>query len=139
MYSALSLCRTIKKNRDDYIKRLNDIYKNNLDKDHVEHIVGHAQFTGPKDVVVGDRAITAKHILIATGTKPILPNVPGEINLPLSLKVVSPVWYIVVCLLKLMIVVESCLKVLSLALPVMDSLNWRTYPSKSVNHVHMTE
>ena len=81
LYFVLWLYSTIKKNRDAYVKRLNDIYKNNLDKDHVEHIAGHAQFTGPKDVVVGDRALTAKHILIATGTKPIVPSVPGEICL----------------------------------------------------------
>lgn len=43
----------------------------------MEYISGHAKFTGPKQVTVGDEVITAERILIATGTKPIVPNVPG--------------------------------------------------------------
>ncbi|XP_064394075.1 glutathione reductase, mitochondrial-like [Halichondria panicea] len=70
---------TIKKSRDEYVKRLNGIYFNNLEKDNVEYISGHAQFTGPSEVKVGDRTLTAKHILIATGTKPMIPpNTPGS-------------------------------------------------------------
>ena len=68
---------TVKKSRDDYVKRLNGIYFNNLEKDHVEYIKGHATFTGPREVTVGDQTYTAKHILIATGTKPMVPKVPG--------------------------------------------------------------
>ena len=60
------------------MKRLNGIYFNNLQKDNVEYISGHAKFTGPKEVKVGDRVLNAKHILIATGSKPIIPaNTPG--------------------------------------------------------------
>ena len=71
-------CSVIKKTRDEYIKRLNGIYYNNLQKDKVELITGHAKFTGPNEVTVGDQKITAKHILIATGTKPMIPpNTPG--------------------------------------------------------------
>ncbi|CAI8021486.1 Glutathione reductase, mitochondrial, partial [Geodia barretti] len=69
---------TIKKARDDYVKRLNDIYFANLQKDAVEYIKGHATFTGPHEVKVGDKTYTAEHILIATGTKPIIPKVPGH-------------------------------------------------------------
>ncbi len=70
--------RTVKKSRDEYIKRLNGIYRNNLAKDNVEYIVGHATFKGPNEVMVGDTSYTAKHILIATGTKPIFPaGTPG--------------------------------------------------------------
>ena len=38
-------------------------------------------FKGPKEVHVGDQVLTAKHILIATGTKPVVPSttdVPGK-------------------------------------------------------------
>jgi len=74
----LSPCSTVKKSRDDYVKRLNGIYQRNLEKDSVEYIAGHASFTGPKEVVVGDKTYTAKHVLIATGTKPIFPtSTPG--------------------------------------------------------------
>ena len=69
----------MKQKRDAYVKRLNGIYFNNLQKDNVEYVKGHATFTGPKEVVVGDQKLTAKHILIATGTKPIIPdNTPGN-------------------------------------------------------------
>lgn len=43
----------------------------------MELITGHATFTSPKEVKVGEETITAEHILIATGTKPIVPQVPG--------------------------------------------------------------
>ncbi len=69
---------TVKKSRDDYVKRLNGIYFSNLQKDNVEYIKGHATFTGPREVSVGDQKYTAKHILIATGTKPMVPQqTPG--------------------------------------------------------------
>lgn len=45
---------------------------------NVELILGHAKFTGPKEVLVNDVTLTAKHILVATGTKPIIPDVPGK-------------------------------------------------------------
>lgn len=38
-------------------------------------------FKSPKEVVVGDQVLTAEHILIATGTKPMVPSdkdVPGK-------------------------------------------------------------
>lgn len=73
--------RTVKKRRDAYIKKLNGIYFNNLQKDKVEFLADHASFTSPTEVTVGERKLTAKHILIATGTKPIIPaNTPGTIN-----------------------------------------------------------
>ena len=69
----------MKQKRDAYIKRLNGINFNNLQKDNVEYISGHATFVGPKEVVVGDQKLTAEHILVATGTKPMIPqNTPGE-------------------------------------------------------------
>jgi len=44
----------------------------------VEYIAGHAKFTGPKEVTVDGTKFTAEHILIATGTKPIIPSIPGD-------------------------------------------------------------
>ena len=70
---------TIKKSRDAYVKRLNGIYYSNLEKDHIEYIAGHAQFKSPTEVQVGDRTLIAKHIVVASGTKPMIPsNTPGE-------------------------------------------------------------
>lgn len=65
------------KNRDAYIKRLNDIYKNTLDNNKVDVIRGHARFVDPHTVAVGQQVYTADHILIATGGKPVIPDIPG--------------------------------------------------------------
>lgn len=40
-------------------------------------VSGRARFTGPNTVAVGERAIRARRILIATGSRPLVPDVPG--------------------------------------------------------------
>jgi glutathione reductase (NADPH) len=67
----------LKSRRDDYIQRLNGIYASNLDKRSVEYIAGHGSFRDPHTVTVGDREISAERILIATGGRPIVPDIPG--------------------------------------------------------------
>ncbi|MDX1508380.1 MAG: FAD-dependent oxidoreductase, partial [Woeseiaceae bacterium] len=67
----------LKARRDAYIKRLNSIYENNLDKRNVEYLAGTASFVDAHTVSVGDREVTAKRIVIATGGKPIVPDIPG--------------------------------------------------------------
>ena len=67
----------MKEMRDAYIERLNGIYGRNLDNSGVELITGAASFSGPKTVQVGEDTITAKHILIAVGGRPFMPNLPG--------------------------------------------------------------
>lgn len=67
----------VKATRDAYIKRLNGIYSSNLEKSKVEKIIGHATFTDDGCVEVEGEKIQAKHILIATGGRPILPAIPG--------------------------------------------------------------
>eukprot|EP00033_Pygsuia_biforma_P001411 GCRY01001595.1.p1 GENE.GCRY01001595.1~~GCRY01001595.1.p1 ORF type:complete len:472 (+),score=101.83 GCRY01001595.1:162-1577(+) len=69
---------TIKSKRDAYIKRLNGIYGNNLEKSKVTHISGDAKFVGPNSVEVNGETYTADHILIATGGRPSVPDVPGK-------------------------------------------------------------
>lgn len=68
---------TVKKSRDAYIKRLNGIYENNLQKDNVEYIPGHAVFTPEGNIKVGENVYCGKHILIACGGRPTIPNFPG--------------------------------------------------------------
>lgn len=68
---------TVKKSRDAYVKRLNGIYENNLKKDNVEYIPGHAVFTPEGNVKVGDTVYSSKHILIAIGGRPTVPAFPG--------------------------------------------------------------
>jgi glutathione reductase (NADPH) len=67
----------LKARRDAYIKRLNDIYGNNLDKRGVTHIVGAARMVDAHTVVVDGHEYTAERIVIATGGRPIMPTIPG--------------------------------------------------------------
>ncbi|KAJ1923883.1 Glutathione reductase [Tieghemiomyces parasiticus] len=67
----------LKSHRDAYVHRLNGIYVNNLNKDHVEFIFGHASFVSPTVVKVNDEQLEAKKILVAAGGHPIWPKVPG--------------------------------------------------------------
>jgi glutathione reductase (NADPH) len=68
---------TLKKKRDAYIERLNGIYERNLVNDKVELVRGFGRLTGPHTVEVGGRTVSARHIVIATGGRPMLPPVPG--------------------------------------------------------------
>lgn len=68
----------MKQKRDAYVKRLNDIYYANLEKDKVSLVRGNAKFTGPKEVTINGEKYTAEHILIATGGHPKMDhNIPG--------------------------------------------------------------
>ncbi|KAN0033252.1 hypothetical protein ACTA71_002676 [Dictyostelium dimigraforme] len=71
----------VKKARDEYVKRLNGIYDNNLAKDDIVRISGYGRFIGPKEIQVNGEngeKYTADHILIATGGRPTVPDVPGK-------------------------------------------------------------
>jgi glutathione reductase (NADPH) len=67
----------LKINKDIEINRLNDIYKNILNSSGVDIIEGRAVITGPNQLQVAGREITAQHILIATGGRPSFPPIPG--------------------------------------------------------------
>ena len=68
---------SLKARRDAYVTRLNGIYENNLDKRGVEYIAGAAKFVDPHTLAVGDEHYRAERIVIATGGRPIVPDVPG--------------------------------------------------------------
>ena len=63
--------------RDAYVERLNGIYLRNLDSSQVEIFRGWATFESPSQVRVGDTLLSADHILIATGGRPMIPDIPG--------------------------------------------------------------
>lgn len=63
--------------KDAEIDRLNGLYIKTLEGAGVEIIDGRATVTGPNSVRVGEREITAKTILVATGGWPHMPDVPG--------------------------------------------------------------
>jgi glutathione reductase (NADPH) len=63
--------------RDAYVERLRGIYRRNLEASGVVRVEGHARFVEPHTVAVGDERIRAEHVLIATGGRPKLPDLPG--------------------------------------------------------------
>jgi len=67
---------TITKARDG-VQRLNGIYKKNLDASGVSLYTGWASFQAPHAVRVDDHELQADHILIATGGRPTVPDIPG--------------------------------------------------------------
>ncbi|KFP25633.1 hypothetical protein N325_08797, partial [Colius striatus] len=74
--------RTIKEKRDAYVRRLNDIYENNLKKANIDIIRGYGKFTADPEptIEVEGKKYTAPHILIATGGRPAVPpdsKIPG--------------------------------------------------------------
>tara|TARA_A100001391_G_scaffold83533_1_gene54730 strand:- start:1609 stop:3027 length:1419 start_codon:yes stop_codon:yes gene_type:complete len=48
----------------------------------IETVSGRARFTGPSTLDVGGRSIKASHFLIATGTRPVVPDIPGLDDVP---------------------------------------------------------
>src|SRR5690606_5177461 len=69
--------KTLIENKDREIDRLNGIYHNILKNNNVTLYEGRATLVDKNTVKVGDRTITAKYILIATGATPVMPDVPG--------------------------------------------------------------
>jgi glutathione reductase (NADPH) len=67
----------LKSRRDAYIERLNGIYENNLDKRGVTYIAGAASFVDTHTVSVDGQMYQADRIVIATGGKPMVPDIPG--------------------------------------------------------------
>jgi glutathione reductase (NADPH) len=67
----------LKARRDAYIKRLNGIYQNNLDKRGVIYIAGRARFVDAHTLDVDGRRVEADRIVIATGGRPTVPDIPG--------------------------------------------------------------
>ena len=63
--------------RDAYIRRLNGIYAANLERRKITHIAAAARFDDARTVIAGDEVLTAPHVVVATGGRPIVPDVPG--------------------------------------------------------------
>ena len=67
----------LKERRDAYIERLNGIYENNLDKRGVTYIKGRARFVDATTVHVDGRTVETDRVVIATGGRPSVPDIPG--------------------------------------------------------------
>jgi glutathione reductase (NADPH) len=67
----------LKEKRDAYIRRLNGIYEGNLAKRGITLIRGRAQLLDARTVTAAGASLSAPHIVIATGGRPLLPAIPG--------------------------------------------------------------
>jgi glutathione reductase (NADPH) len=67
----------LKRKRDAYVLRLNEIYERNLTSKGVSYVRGAARFVGPDAVEVNGERLTARHIVIATGGRAVVPTLPG--------------------------------------------------------------
>jgi glutathione reductase (NADPH) len=68
---------TLKRKRDAYVERLNDIYARNLDNDDVDLIRATARFVDAHVLEAGGERLSAEHIVIATGNAARWPDIPG--------------------------------------------------------------
>jgi glutathione reductase (NADPH) len=68
---------SLKAKRDAYVARLNGMYARNLAQRKVEHIEGRASFIAPQLIAAAGRTLGAAHIVIATGGRPLVPDIPG--------------------------------------------------------------
>ena len=69
--------QTLLKNKDREIARLNGVYERVLVNAGVEIHRARAMVLGPSEVEIDGKKRTAKHILVATGSWPQLPVIPG--------------------------------------------------------------
>ncbi|SVE42282.1 uncharacterized protein METZ01_LOCUS495136, partial [marine metagenome] len=69
---------TLLENKNTEIARLNGIYKGLLDNAGVAHFDGRARIVDQHHVAIGDIVVSTEKILIATGSWPVVPEVPGS-------------------------------------------------------------
>lgn len=65
------------KQREEHISGINHWYHNYLADSDINEIRGRARFIAAHTLQVGDETMTADHIVIATGGRPVQPDIPG--------------------------------------------------------------
>ena len=68
---------TLIANKNREIDRLNKVYIRVLGENGVEILAARARLADPHTIEVGDRTVTAANILVATGSWPEMPDIPG--------------------------------------------------------------
>jgi glutathione reductase (NADPH) len=68
---------TLLGNKDREIARLNEVYRELLSDAGVDLLDGRARVVDPHTVEVAGKTFTAEHILVATGGRPVVPEIPG--------------------------------------------------------------
>lgn len=75
---------TLRANKDKELDRLRGVYRRVLIDAGVQLIEGRARVIGPHEVAVGKSRHTAERILVATGSRPWVPDVPGREHVVVS-------------------------------------------------------
>jgi glutathione reductase (NADPH) len=68
---------TLLRNKDVELERLDGVYRRILVQSGVTILEGRGVFEGPHELRVGERRVTAEHVLVATGSRPSRPSIPG--------------------------------------------------------------
>ena len=68
---------TLKRERDGHVHDLNLSYARYLASNKVKVLQAEARFVGPRTVEAGGERYSADHVVIATGGRPIVPDLPG--------------------------------------------------------------
>ena len=63
--------------REEYINNINQYWDNYVDESGITHINGYASFVDKNTVTVNGDQYCAEHIVIATGGRPFVPDLPG--------------------------------------------------------------
>jgi glutathione reductase (NADPH) len=71
-------CARLRTNKDREITRLNGVYRTLLESRGVKIIESRARLVDPHTVEVGGECISARHVLVATGAWPYVPDFPGR-------------------------------------------------------------
>ncbi len=69
--------KTLIAHKDKEIGRLNGVYKRLLENSKVDIFEARATVAGPNHVEVAGKRVSAKHILVAVGGWPVVPEIPG--------------------------------------------------------------
>ncbi len=67
----------LKQLRDEFIARINAVYERKLGEKQIELLRGHARLLSAQSVQVGERVVSADSIVLASGGRPIIPQLPG--------------------------------------------------------------
>jgi glutathione reductase (NADPH) len=67
----------LKEARDTFVGHLSDLYVNYLHDSNVRHVHGFATFVDPRTLEVGGERYCADHIVVATGSRPLVPDIAG--------------------------------------------------------------
>ena len=69
--------QTLTQGRDTYINDILDYWQDYVSSRGIHYLHGYARFTATKTIQVGDHRYSADHLIVATGSRPVVPPVPG--------------------------------------------------------------